>query len=39
MADMVERGEASADSKVKGSNEVTVWLRRSASTGMFRTPR
>ncbi len=30
---------ASADSKVKGSKEVTVWLRFRASTGMFRTAR
>ena len=27
----------SADSKVKGSNDVTVWLRLSASIGMFNT--
>ena len=30
---------ASADSRVKGSNEVTVWLRLSAATGMFSTAR
>jgi hypothetical protein len=27
----------SADNSVNGSNEVTVWLRFSASTGMFST--
>ena len=27
----------SADSSVNGSNDVTVWLRLSASTGMFST--
>ena len=27
----------SAESSVNGSNEVTVWLRFSASTGMFST--
>ena len=30
---------ASADSSVNGSNEVTVWLRLSALTGMFSTAR
>jgi hypothetical protein len=30
---------ARADSRVKGSNDVTVWLRFSASTGMFSTAR
>ena len=30
---------ASADSSVNGSNEVTVWLRFSASIGMFSTAR
>ena len=30
---------ASADSRVNGSNEVTVWLRFSASIGMFSTAR
>ncbi|MGY3458428.1 hypothetical protein ACVWW5_003878 [Bradyrhizobium sp. LM3.4] len=29
----------SADSSVNGSNEVTVWLRLSALTGMFKTAR
>ena len=29
----------SADSSVNGSNEVTVWLRFSALTGMFSTAR
>ncbi|MGY4294416.1 hypothetical protein ACVWXN_002511 [Bradyrhizobium sp. i1.4.4] len=29
----------SADSSVNGSNEVTVWLRLSALTGMFSTAR
>lgn len=29
---------ARTDSKVKGSNEVTVWLRLSALIGMFSTP-
>ncbi len=28
---------ASADNNVNGSNDVTVWLRLSASTGMFST--
>ncbi len=30
---------ARAESRVKGSNEVTVWLRLSALTGMFSTAR
>ena len=30
---------ASADNKVNGSNDVTVWLRLSALTGMFSTAR
>ncbi|MDR6518125.1 hypothetical protein J2789_000787 [Variovorax paradoxus] len=30
---------ASADSSVNGSNDVTVWLRCSAATGMFSTAR
>ncbi len=30
---------ASADSSVNGSNEVTVWLRCSASIGMFSSAR
>ena len=30
---------AKADNSVNGSNEVTVWLRSSASTGMFSTAR
>ena len=30
---------ASAESRVNGSKEVTVWLRLSASTGMFSTAR
>ena len=30
---------ASADNSVNGSNEVTVWLRLSALTGMFSTAR
>ncbi len=30
---------ASAESSVNGSNEVTVWLRFSASVGMFSTAR
>jgi len=30
---------AKADSSVNGSKEVTVWLRLSALTGMFRTAR
>ena len=38
-ADMLGRLRASADSSVNGSNEVTVWLRLSASIGMFSTAR
>ena len=30
---------ANADSNVKGSNDVTVWLRLSALIGMFNTAR
>ncbi len=39
MSPMRSVAPASAESSVNGSNEVTVWLRFSASTGMFSTAR